>query len=175
MCADVHNTCLTYTTAHAWCSQHLLKCTPHSPQKMHMHSCMCAYATVQKLLCHDCYCKLIFSLARASYRLSFAAIPPAGSTKWVAWRYSLKKSVIFAFSARFCCITTNLFAQCLLKVLMPFVAIKSYTQLSWKSFEPENLPCQYSCCTFNIIVDLFTNNANAIGTLCPAEVSNAHK
>jgi len=79
------------------------------------------------------------------------------------------------FSARFCCITTNLFAQCLLKVLMPFVAIKSYTQLSWKSFEPENLPCQYSCCTFNIIVDLFTNNANAIGTLCPAEVSNAHK
>jgi len=26
VCADVHNTCLTYTSAHAWCSQHLLKC-----------------------------------------------------------------------------------------------------------------------------------------------------
>jgi len=24
--ADVHNTCLTYTPAHAWCSQHLSKC-----------------------------------------------------------------------------------------------------------------------------------------------------
>jgi len=48
--ADFHNTCLTYTPAYTWCSQHLLKCTSHSPQKMHMRSCMCAYATVQASL-----------------------------------------------------------------------------------------------------------------------------
>jgi len=71
--ADVHNTCLTYTSVHAWCSQHRLKCAPHSPQQMHMRSCMRAYATVQKLLCHGSYCELILSLARASCRLSFAA------------------------------------------------------------------------------------------------------
>jgi len=65
----------------------------HFPPKMHMHSCMRAYATVQKLLCHESYCELILSLARASCRLSFAARPPAGSTTSVAWRYLLKKSV----------------------------------------------------------------------------------
>jgi len=47
--ADDHNTCLTYTPAHAWCSQHLLKCTPRSLPKMHMRSFMSAYAMVQKL------------------------------------------------------------------------------------------------------------------------------
>ena len=71
--ADVHNTCLTYTPAHAWCLQHLWKCTPHSLQKMHMRSCMRAYATEQKLLCYGSYCELILSLARASCRLLFAA------------------------------------------------------------------------------------------------------
>jgi len=71
--ADVHNTCLTYTPAHAWCLQHLWKCIPHSPQKMHMRSCMRAYATEQKLLCYGSYCELILSLARASCRLLFAA------------------------------------------------------------------------------------------------------
>jgi len=45
---------------------------------------MQTYATVQKLLCHGSYCELILSLARASYRLSFAARPLAGSTKSVA-------------------------------------------------------------------------------------------
>ena len=59
---------------------------------MHMHSYMRAYVTVQKLLCHASYCERILSLARASYRLSFAACPPAVSTKSVAWRCSLKKS-----------------------------------------------------------------------------------
>jgi len=78
--ADVQNTFLTYTHA-------------YSPQKMNMHSCMRAYATVQKILCHESYCELILSLARASYRLLFAAHPPAGSTKSFAWRCSLKKSV----------------------------------------------------------------------------------
>jgi len=62
-------------------------------QKMHMPSGMRAYATVQKLLCHGSYCKLILSLARASVRLSSAARPPAASTKSVARRCSLKKSV----------------------------------------------------------------------------------
>jgi len=47
----------------------------YSPQKMHMHSCMRAYATVQKLLCHESSCELILSLARASCRLLFAARP----------------------------------------------------------------------------------------------------
>jgi len=46
-----------------------------SPQKMHMHSCVRAYATVQKPLCHQSCCELILSLARASCRLSFATRP----------------------------------------------------------------------------------------------------
>jgi len=45
----------------------------YSPQKMHMHSGMRAYATMQKLLCHGSYCELILNLARALCRLSFAA------------------------------------------------------------------------------------------------------
>jgi len=44
--------------------------------KMHMHSCMCAYATVQHLLCHGSYCELILSLARTLCRLSSTARPP---------------------------------------------------------------------------------------------------
>jgi len=64
----------------------------YSPQKIHMHSCMHAYATVQKLLCCGNYCELILSLVRASCRLSFAARPAAVSTKSVG-RCSLKKSV----------------------------------------------------------------------------------
>jgi len=51
----------------------------YSPQKMHTHSCMRAYATVQKFLCHGSYCEHILSLARASCRLSFAARPAAAS------------------------------------------------------------------------------------------------
>ena len=61
--------------------------------KMHMDSSMRAYATVQKLLCCGSYRELITSLARTSYRLSFAARPPAGSTKSVARRCLLRKSV----------------------------------------------------------------------------------
>jgi len=78
-------------------SQHLFKvqaCTcmvlrtpvwmhAYSPQKMHMHPCMHAYATVQKHLCHGNYCERIVSLVRASCRLSFAARPVAVSTKSV--------------------------------------------------------------------------------------------
>ena len=74
-----HNTCLI-----VW---------PHSPQKMHMHPYMRVYATVQKLPGHENYCELILSLAQALYRLSFAACPAAVSTKSVARRCSLKKSV----------------------------------------------------------------------------------
>jgi len=47
----------------------------YSPQKMHMHPCMRAYATVQKLLCHGNYCELILSPVRASFRLLFADRP----------------------------------------------------------------------------------------------------
>ena len=57
---------------------------PYFPQKMHMHPCMRAYATVQKLLCHGNYCVLILSPVRASFRLSFAARPAVGSTKSAA-------------------------------------------------------------------------------------------
>jgi len=59
--------------AHAWCSEHLSECMPHSPQKMHMHPCMRAHATMQKLLCHGNCCELILSLLRASY----SCLPPA--------------------------------------------------------------------------------------------------
>ena len=65
----------------------------YSPQNMHMHPCMRAYATVQKLLCHGNYCELILGPVQASSRLSFAARPVAVSTKSVARRCSLKKSV----------------------------------------------------------------------------------
>jgi len=82
------------------CAQQHLWMHLHSPQKMHMHSYMRAYATAQKLLCHEIYCELILSLAQASCRLSFAARPPAGSTKSVAWRCSLKKSVQIHASSR---------------------------------------------------------------------------
>jgi len=94
--ADVHNTCLTYTLAHAWRSKHLSECMPQSTQKMHMYPCMRACATVQKLLCNGSYCELILSLARASCRLSLPlalAARLAVSTKLVACRCSLKKSV----------------------------------------------------------------------------------
>jgi len=69
----------------------------HTPcQKIHMRSCMRAYATVQKLLCHGSYCKLILSLAGALCRLLYAArfaAPPTVSTKPITRRCSLKKSV----------------------------------------------------------------------------------
>jgi len=70
--ADVHDTCLTYTPVHAWCSQNLWK-HAYSPQKMHMDSCMRAYATVQKLLCHGSSCEFTLSHVRASPKLLFAA------------------------------------------------------------------------------------------------------
>jgi len=44
----------------------------YSPQKMHMHSCMRAYAAAQQLLCHGSYCEFIVSLARTSCGLSLA-------------------------------------------------------------------------------------------------------
>jgi len=92
VCADVHNTCLTYTPAHAWCSQHLLKCT-HTLRKKCVCARACAYMQRLKLLCHGSYRELILNLVQASCRLSFAAHPPAVSTKLVAWRCSLNKSV----------------------------------------------------------------------------------
>ena len=71
-----------------WCSKHpsnvhtctcMVLTTPvemhaHSPQKMHMCSCMRAYATVQKLLCHETIANLSWVLRehRAGCRL-----PPA--------------------------------------------------------------------------------------------------
>jgi len=72
-----------YTPTHAWCSLHLSKMHAYSPQRMHMHSCMCAYASVQKLLCQESYYELILSFARGSYRLLFATRLPANSTKSV--------------------------------------------------------------------------------------------
>jgi len=51
--ADVHNTCLMYTPAHAWCPKHWSKCMHTLRKKIHMRSCMRAYATAQKLLCHE--------------------------------------------------------------------------------------------------------------------------
>ena len=74
---NVHNTFLTYRPAYAWCSQHLWM-HAYSPQKMHMRSCMCAYATAQKLLCHKTIANLSWVLRehRADCRLP-PAQPPA--------------------------------------------------------------------------------------------------
>jgi len=59
-----------------------------------------AYVLVHARICNSAeaslpwnYCELILSLARASFKLSFAARPPAGSTKSVAWLCFLEKSV----------------------------------------------------------------------------------
>jgi len=74
--AHVHSICLTYTSAHAWCSTTPVNACRLSA-KMHVNLCMCTYATVQQLLCHGSYCELILSLARTSCRLSFTVRPPA--------------------------------------------------------------------------------------------------
>jgi len=105
-CAHMHILYRAWSKCVRWCSQHLSNihtCTcmvlnntceyNYTLRKIHMHSCMRAYATVQKLLCHESYCELILSLAQASCRLSFAACPPPGSTKSVARRCLLKKCV----------------------------------------------------------------------------------
>ena len=88
------NTCLNARILSAKNAHAVLK-TPvwmhaYSPLKMHMHPCMCAYATVQKLSCHGNYCELILSLVRTSCRFSFAARPAAFLTKLVTRRCSLK-------------------------------------------------------------------------------------
>jgi len=70
------NICLTYTPAHAWCSTTPVNACRLS-EKMHMDSCMRAYATVQQLLCHGSYCELVLSLER----ISCADLPPACSTR----------------------------------------------------------------------------------------------
>ena len=75
--ADVHNICLTYTPAHAWCATTPVHACRLCAKKMHMDSCMRAYSTVQQLLCHRSYCELILSLARTSCRLLFTARPTA--------------------------------------------------------------------------------------------------
>ena len=77
MYADVHNICLTYTPAHAWCATTPVNTCRLSAKKMHMDSCMRAYSTVQQLLCHGGYCELILSLARTSCRLLFTTRPTA--------------------------------------------------------------------------------------------------
>jgi len=95
--ADVHNTCLTYTPAHAWCSQHLSKCI-HTLRK----KCTCTRACAPMQQCRsfvamEAVANLSWFLRkrRASYyRLPPApAIHPAVSTKPIARRSSLKKSV----------------------------------------------------------------------------------
>jgi len=63
VCADIHNICLKYTPAHTWCSTTPVNAFILSA-KMHMDSCMRAYAKVQQLLCYGSYCELILSLAR---------------------------------------------------------------------------------------------------------------
>jgi len=74
--ADVHNICITFTSAHAWCSTTPVNACWLSA-KMHTDLCMRAYTTVQQLPCHGSYYELILSLARTSCRLSFTTCPPA--------------------------------------------------------------------------------------------------
>jgi len=70
--ADFNDTSLTYTPAHAWCSQHLLKCM-HTLRKKIIRACMpmqqCRSFFVMEAN------ELMLSLARALCRLSFAARP----------------------------------------------------------------------------------------------------
>jgi len=75
--ADVHNICLTYTPAHAWCATTPVNACQLSAKKMYLDSCMRAYSTVQQLLCHGGYCELILSLAQTSCRLLFSVRPSA--------------------------------------------------------------------------------------------------
>ena len=72
--ADVHNLCLTYTSAHAWCAT-----TPVNACRLFEKKCIWTRvcAPIQQLLCHGGYCKLILSLARTSCRLLFTAHPTA--------------------------------------------------------------------------------------------------
>jgi len=76
----------------------------HGAQNTYLNGCILstknAHAPVHvrlcngaELLCHGSYCNLILSLARASYRLSFAVRPAAVSLKSVAQHCSLKKFV----------------------------------------------------------------------------------
>jgi len=66
--ADVHNTCLTYTSAHAWCSQHLSKCT---------HTlCKNARALLHADLCNGTEASLSWKLLR-TYLESCASIVQA--------------------------------------------------------------------------------------------------
>jgi len=90
-----------------WCSRHLSDVTTCTCMVLttlvEVHFTLSAknvYALVHARICNDAeaslpwnYCELILSLARASCRLLFAARPTAVSTKPVAWRCSLKKSV----------------------------------------------------------------------------------
>ena len=91
--ADGHNTCLTYTPAHAWWSQHLSECM-HALRKKCAFTCPCAPMHrcrrffAMKATANSSW---VLSEHRAGCRLPPAL--PAVSTKSVARRCSLKKSV----------------------------------------------------------------------------------
>jgi len=60
--AGVHNTCLTYTPAHAWCSQHLSKCM-HTLRK----KCICTRACAPMQRCRSFFAmKAIANLSLVS-------------------------------------------------------------------------------------------------------------
>jgi len=91
--ADVHNTCLTYTPAHAWCLQHLSKCM-HTLRK----KCTCTRACTPMQRCRSFFA--METIANLSWVLRehragcrWSPTQPAFSTKSVARRCSLKKSV----------------------------------------------------------------------------------
>ena len=66
--ADVHNTCLTYTLAQAWCSQHLFECATFPAKNTH--------ASVHALLCNGAETSLPWKLLR-TYLESCASIVQA--------------------------------------------------------------------------------------------------
>ena len=72
MCTLMFTTSVCCTHLHMHGAHNTSECM-HTLRKNVMGSCMRAYATVHQLLCHGSYCKLIWRLARASCRLSFAA------------------------------------------------------------------------------------------------------
>ena len=99
-------------------------------QKMHMHSCMRAYAIVQKLLCHGSYCELILSLVRVSCRLLLAVRPAAVSTESVTQvfptdEYSgLKQSTTFLWTVLICNIIIFPFWNTSLIILDPIACFR---------------------------------------------------
>jgi len=93
MYADVHNTGLTYTPAHAWCSRHLSKCI-HNFRKKCTSTRVCALMKrYRSSLAMKAIANSSWVLREHRTGCCLPPVLPAVSTKSVARHCSLKKSV----------------------------------------------------------------------------------